>query len=120
MAKEVVFKGKLLAEESDPMGYTTYVFQNLDSDSFDDRYVMCTRFPNWEQSPISVNAKGFVEVRYVIGGVDTWFNGYQDIRYKYTAVHFLKFIPEKIKPKDVNLELEDEGKDVSLKLDLNE
>ena len=40
---------------------------------------------------------GYLNIRYVEGGKDTWFDGQNLIPYKYTNVIFLKFIEDKPK-----------------------
>ena len=82
---------ELLAKRTDCMGYTTYVFKNLNTSE----YIMCTRFPNWEHPCLSIKDKGFLDVKYVEAGIDKWFNGKEFIPYKYTNIIFEKFIIEK-------------------------
>ena len=50
----------------DESTYTTYVFENLDSKSWEDRYFMCTRFPNWEHFNLKIGDEGFVTYDEVI------------------------------------------------------
>ena len=95
--EQVTIHAKLVAEQSDGMGYTNYVFEDLEATDPDYKYVMCIRFPNWEQGLISLNDIGFLSIRYVEEGVDKWFDGKNLIPYKYTNVIFLKFIEEKPK-----------------------
>lgn len=106
MAKEYTFRGLLLAQQTDYAGYTTYVFQNLECEDPDLKYVMCTRFPNWDQIPFSVGQSGFVHVRDVEGGKDSWFDGGTYVPYRYSDVHFLKFVPDGTPPSDVVLDLD--------------
>ena len=40
---------KLNAKYSDIGDYTTYVFENLDSSDYNNKYLMCVQFPNWNQ-----------------------------------------------------------------------
>lgn len=105
MAREVTFRGRLVAQNTDWAGYITYVFENLEPLEPDLRYVMCTQFPNWDQAYISQGSVGFVTVRYVNAGIDTWFDGKQWVPYKNTDVHFLKFIPFNPISGDVELTL---------------
>lgn len=105
MAKEVTFRGRLMAQKTDWAGYTTYVFENLESQSSDTKYIMCTQFPNWDQSYIGQGDIGFVTARYVQAGIDTWFDGSGYTPYKNTDVHFLKFVPFQAPPEDVTLTL---------------
>jgi hypothetical protein len=99
--EQVTIHAKLVAEQSDGMGYTNYVFEDLEFTDPDYKYVMCVRFPNWEQGLISLNDIGFLSIRYVEEGVDKWFDGKDFVPYKYTNVVFLKFIEEK---PEVNLD----------------
>lgn len=95
--EQVTIHAKLVAEHFDGMGYTNYVFEDLEAKEPDFKYVMCVRFPNWEQNPINLEDIGYLNIRYVKGGVDKWFDGKDLIPYKYTNVIFLKFIEEKPK-----------------------
>ena len=90
--QEVTYKVKLVAESSDGMGYINYVFENLEFQDYDYKYMMCIRFPNWNQSHIDIGDEGFVTVRYVREGIDKWFDGTEFIAYKYTNIIFLKFV----------------------------
>lgn len=105
MAKEVTFKGKLVASKTDWMGYITYVFENLEPLEQGSKYIMCTQFPNWNQAHIDKGDEGFITVRYVHAGIDTWFDGSQYVPYRNTDVHFLKFIPDTPPSEDVVLTL---------------
>lgn len=92
---DITYKVKLITYDSDPAGYICYVFENLDWNDLENRYIMCVRYPNWEQSPINIDDEGFVKVRYVTEGVDTWYNIEETrlIYYKFSDIIFLKFIP---------------------------
>lgn len=74
------------------MGYTNYVFKDLEYTNYDYQYIMCVRFPNWEQAAFDIGDEGFVTIRYVQEGVDKWFDGEGFNTYKYTNIIFLKFI----------------------------
>ena len=106
MAKEITFHGKLMAKRTDWMDYTTYVFENREPLEPGLKYVMCTQFPNWNQGLISIGDTGFVSVRYVNAGMDTWFDGVRYTPYKNTDVHFLKFIPDNKPSGDIVLDLD--------------
>lgn len=93
----VTYHVKLLAESNDLCGYTNYVFYNIDHTNYENEYIMCVRFPNWNQPHFDIGEEGFVTCRYVNEGVDKWFDGKNFISYKYTNIVFLKFIP--LKPK---------------------
>lgn len=92
---EVTYRVKFLAENVDSMGYYSYVFENLDYDNWDNHYIMCVRFPNWEQSAFNIGDIGYLNVRYVEAGIDKWYDGEDFIFYRYTNVIFMKFILEK-------------------------
>lgn len=95
--EQITIHAKLVAEQTDVMGYTNYVFEDIESKDNDFKYVMCVRFPNWEQGPINLNDIGYLNIRYVEEGVDKWFDGTNFIPYKYTNIIFIKFIKEKPK-----------------------
>lgn len=86
-------------------GYITYVFKNLDGTNVFDRYIMCTRFPNWESPFIEIGDVGFVKYREVFGGIDEWYDKLNDelVKYKYTDIHFLDFVYDKEKPDEITL-----------------
>lgn len=93
----VTYHVKLLAEHPDILGYTNYVFEDLEYKDYDYKYIMCVKFPNWNQNKFNINDEGYVTVRYVREGIDKWFDGKEFVSYRYTNVVFLKFIP--LKPK---------------------
>ena len=92
-----VEKAKLVAYRENSGDYTTYVFEKEVYTNELDRYVMCTRFPNWDTPKLSLGDLGFLKYRIVIGGKDEWFNGMGFIKYLNTDIHFLNFIHEKEK-----------------------
>lgn len=94
--KEITYHAKLVAEYDDEMGYINYVFENLEYEDIDNKYIMCVQFPNWNQCSFKINDVGYVSVRYVEEGADKWFDGTDFVPYKYTNVIFLKFIHEKV------------------------
>lgn len=89
-----VIKGKLVAYREDVGDYTTYVFEMINFPDEFNRYIMCTKFPNWDVPPIKIGDVGYLRYRCVIAGKDVWFNGSEYIPYKCTNIHFLNFIPE--------------------------
>ena len=91
----ITIKAKLLCKEHDLMGYTIYVFQNLDSVSTFDKYIMTTRWPNWQHRSIDIGEIGYLTYKEVIAGQDTWWDGSKFIPYNYTNIVFIKFIKEK-------------------------
>ena len=92
MPQEVTYHVKFLAESYDSAGYFTYVFENLEYTDIDYKYIMCVRFPNWEQEYFKIGDSGYLSVRYVTGGIDKWFDGTSFNYYKYTNIIFLKFV----------------------------
>jgi hypothetical protein len=99
--EEITLHVQLKAKYIDIGEYITYVFENLDFKNYEDQYVMCVQFPNWNQSEIKINDIGYVNVRYVKEGISQWYDGEKMNVYKYTNVVFLKFIEE---PKNVNID----------------
>jgi len=92
---EITYHAKLVAEFVDIYGYTTYAFENLEYDSCENQYVMCVKFPNWNQPSFTIGDVGFLNVRYVREGEDKWFDGKDFNSYRYTDAIFMKFILEK-------------------------
>jgi hypothetical protein len=102
---EGVKRVKLVATKDSFGGYVVYVFENLDSKSYLDKYMMCTRFPNWQCQTVTINDTGYVKYREVQAGKDVWYDMNIDkwISYKYTGTHFLDFVKEKEPKKDLIL-----------------
>lgn len=96
-AQTVTYHVKLIETDKDPLGYINYVFEDLEYKYFLQKYIMCVRFPNWNQAVFNKGDEGYVTVRYVQEGITTWFDGKEFIPYKNTNIVFIKFIP--IKPK---------------------
>lgn len=96
--EELTLHVKLVAKAADIGGYINYVFENLKFKDFEDQFIMCVQFPNWNQSDIQIGDIGYVSVRYVKEGSSQWFDGEKMNYYKNTHVMFLKFIkePEKL------------------------
>lgn len=105
--QDLTIKSKLVAYNQDGLGYITYVFENLEfTNEFEDKYVMCVRFPNWEHKSVELNKVGFLNMRYVEEGVDKWFDGINFNTYKYTNIIFMKFIEIKEIPDTKNILLD--------------
>ena len=100
--QQTTLHAKLLAECMDSMGYTNYVFEDIETQEPDFKYIMCVKFPNWNQNTIEIGDVGYLNIRFVEEGVDKWFNGTDFIPYKYTNIIFLKFIK-----KEDNIDLKD-------------
>ena len=89
---------KLLAKESDPTGYVTYVFECLDEDVIKEtRYIMCTRWPRWDHRKIEIGEVGFLNCFEIKAGIDKWYDGSKMIPYRYNNIQFIKFIERKEK-----------------------
>lgn len=95
MEPNATYYVKLIAQQFDSLGYINYVFENLEYNNIDNHYIMCVRFPNWDQIPININDVGYLNIKYVEAGIDKWYNGTDFVPYKYTNVIFIKFIHEK-------------------------
>jgi hypothetical protein len=85
----IIIKAKLLAKrESD---YTVYVFQLEEND----KYIMCTKCPNWSTPELNLYQEGFLKYKSVRSGKDIWYDSISQsyFPYKYTANYFMDFIP---------------------------
>ena len=59
---------QLVASETDPMGYTTYVFKCLESNvPFGHKFCMMVRPPNWDHRAIDIGEIGYVTYNEVVG-----------------------------------------------------
>jgi len=88
-------KCKLIAEETDSLGYTTYVFELTDLEeieTFGIKYIMCKRWPNWDHRKLRIGEEGFLNYSEIIAGEDFWLGSGGKIPYNYTNVQFNKFI----------------------------
>lgn len=95
--QEITYHAKLVAKNTDALGYTSFVFENLEYSNLDYKYIMCVMFPNWNQDCIEIGDIGYITFKYVREGIDKWFNGVEFVPYKYTNIIFLKFIKDSIK-----------------------
>lgn len=89
---------KLVAKENDTAGYITYVFECLDKEIIKDtKYILCTRWPNWEHRKIDIDEVGYLNFVEIRAGIDKWFDGKNMIPYNYNNIQFIKFVkkPEK-------------------------
>lgn len=78
--------------------YTLYVFRNLESDKWDNKYILCTRYPRWEHRQLEVGEIGYVSFTVIEAG-EKYYNrltGQNDV-YNFTHIRFDKFIK---KPED--------------------
>ena len=86
---------KLLCQQKDSLDYTTYVFEIIDSKEIDRlgyRYIMCTRWPNWDHRELLNGEEGYLNYSVIISGVDTWYDGASFVPYKCSTYQFNKFI----------------------------
>lgn len=91
----MIIYAELVAKDTDPYNYTTYVFAVLDDkmiETIGSLYVMCVQFPNWEQDVINIGDRGYLRYKEVRAGIDEWFDGTAFNYYKYSNVIFEKFI----------------------------
>lgn len=77
----------------EPTGYTIYIFKNLDDNgNYLYKYLMCTRYPNWEHRGLKLKEIGFVTYEPVVEGIDKWFDGFKLVPYNFSANKFINFI----------------------------
>lgn len=96
---------KLVAYREDFGRYIIYVFEVIGEKSLFDRYIMCTRFPNWESPLLSIGDIGFLKYKDVQAGKDLWYDWKTQttIPYKYTGCHFVDFVLDTEKQQDLIL-----------------
>lgn len=83
----------LVAKEVDTLGYITYVFECLDKEVIEcSRYIMCTRYPNWNHRSIDIGEKGYLNFVEIKAGIDKWFDGKDMVPYNYNGIQFIKFV----------------------------
>lgn len=90
---------KLIAKESDPLNYTTYVFESLDESQEKfllSKYLMCVKFPNWDHRELNLGDVGFLYYKVNMEGIDKWFNGIELVPYQYSHIQFIKFIDKPV------------------------
>ena len=86
---------ELVAKLEHNYGYFSYVFKYLNPEDvtrYNDNYVICTRYPNWQHAIINIGDIGYVEIEVVRAGIDTWFDGEKQVPYRNNAARFIKFI----------------------------
>ena len=91
---------ELVAKEEDIAGYINYVFEVLEKEEITrlgTKYILCTRYPNWNHRNIELNEIGYLDFMEIQAGITKWFNGEKMISYNYNGIQFNKFIP---KPKE--------------------
>lgn len=100
-----IVRAELLTYRREFGGYIIYVFQNLDSKTWDTKYIMTVRFPNWNSPLLQVGDKGFLKYKEVEAGKTTWWdnNNQTNVVYKYDNIIFEDFIHDKNKDLTVTL-----------------
>lgn len=100
--KEYTLHVTLESKLNQPLGYTLYVFKNLETRVLSEKYITLIRFPNWEQAPFKINDEGYVHFRIAEAGKDKWYDSSKDefVKYHYTNCIFLQFIPIKSELED--------------------
>lgn len=93
----ITILAELLVKKEGTMGYWVYIFKNLETEDMYKKYIMCTRFPNWEHSFIKEGSIGYLTYEEHYAGISQWYDGTQLQYYKYTGVQFISFID---KPKE--------------------
>lgn len=88
---------KLVASETDSLGYITYVFKHLEDNAESSKYTMCVRYPNWDAKKLKLGDIGFLHYEEIRAGIDQWYDGKQMVTYNYNTVQFIKFV---YKPED--------------------
>lgn len=86
---------KLLVKLTDALNYTNYVFEVLETDEIDrlgTKYILATRFPNWDHRVIEIGEVGYLSFIEIRAGLDKWFDGKNMIPYRYNIIQFIKFI----------------------------
>lgn len=95
---------KLVAKEEDLLGYVNYVFEVIEEEEvarLGTKYILATRYPNWNHRKIELNEIGYLDFMEIQAGVSKWFDGEKMIPYNYNGIQFNKFIP-KPREKDKN------------------
>lgn len=88
---------QLVAQECDFGGYITYVFETLEyNPPFGHKYIMVTRFPNWQARDLDIGEVGYLTYNEVIAGKDTWYDSVSQkfIPYNYSNLIFIKFVKQ--------------------------
>jgi len=100
-----IVRAELITFRKEPGGYIMYVFRNLDSNDWENRYIMTVRFPNWNTPLLKVGDLGFLKYKEVEAGKTTWWdnNSQTNVAYKYDNVIFEDFIHERKKDLTVML-----------------
>ena len=95
---------ELVAGEEDIAGYINYVFEILEREEISrlgTKYILCTRYPNWNHRKIEIGEIGYLDFTEIQAGLTKWYDGEKMISYNYNGIQFNKFIPKPNK-KDKN------------------
>lgn len=80
---------------TDLADYVTYVFEILDKEFLRySKYIMCTKFPNWETKLIAIGDIGYLHFEEIEAGKDRWWDGNKFVSYRYDMTQFINFVPE--------------------------
>lgn len=80
---------KLLAGRRELGGYVKYVFQDLNTG----KYILCTKFPNWNSEPIKLGTIGYLKYEKISAG-ELYSIRNDCVPYKYTIDKFISFEKE--------------------------
>ncbi len=95
-AQTIVIHAKLVAYQESTNGYINYVFWNIESDSWDNQYIMCVRYPNWDSPQINIDDEGYLSFTEIVAGTK-YFNSKtnkEDV-FLYNHIRFNRFIKDK-------------------------
>lgn len=69
--------------------YSMYVFKSLE----EDKYIMCTRLPNWQVPDVTVGEEGFLQYQIVKAGEKYYDPDTERAeKYRYSNIYFINFI----------------------------
>lgn len=89
----LTIKAKLVEYVEDFGGYISYVFQNLESDRWDNKYMLCIRYPNWDHPDIPLDKEGYLTFTTIYCGEKYYEPRTGETKiYTYTHNRFDKFI----------------------------
>lgn len=95
---KIMTLAKLVDFAEDLSNYINYVFQLLDKDDinrFNTKYLICTRYPNWDHKTLHIGDEGYLSCEEVLSGITEWYDGKKFIHHNYDHFHFIKFVPLK-------------------------
>lgn len=58
---------------------------------------MCTKCPNWQSPTFKVGQEGYLKIKEIEAGKDTWYdqNSGELVPYKYSGIQFFDFVLDK-------------------------